>query len=93
LTNKLVNASVMGTLTKWLGNKTNELYVMSSKKGSRTVHIPEEIDLKLRLIAAEQRVSVTSLIVDALKAWFVGERESQQPTDKKQAGDKDAIRR
>jgi hypothetical protein len=53
------------------------MQLMSSKKGSRTIHLPEEIDLQLRLIAAEQRVSVTSLIVEALKVWFAGERELQ----------------
>lgn len=43
---------------------------MVSKKGSRTIKLPEEVDLQLRLIAAEERIPVVRLIESAVKQWL-----------------------
>jgi hypothetical protein len=50
---------------------------MPTKKGSRTVLLPEHLDKEIRLIAAEERIPVTKIIVLALELWLKARKKTK----------------
>lgn len=58
---------------------------MVSKKGSRTIRLPDDLDKNLRIVAAQRRSSVSGLIAEAVKLWLQQQPEISHEDPRKSA--------
>ncbi len=52
-----------------------------ARQRQRTIYLPEAIDKKVRVLAAQRDTTVSVAIAQALKAYFAAERKARKKVD------------